>query len=167
MVSKHHVAVNEQFNYDSGSEDTHGLSICLVNVYNFWLSSFLAKYCRVNLGSYLGHNKDHQGTSLWMCRVCLMMGLFLSPYSDSQGLSWARDVVKGNRSDPNNLFGWDKIRLNLPGNPSYSPTILNESKVWVGAQNLAVYFTTYVDDSRVEAGSENEAVRASRRVGSI
>ena len=32
--------------------------------YNFLLSLVLANYFRVDLGSYLGHNKYHQGTHL-------------------------------------------------------------------------------------------------------
>ena len=32
--------------------------------YNFRLSPVLAKYYRVDLGSYLGHKKDRQGTHL-------------------------------------------------------------------------------------------------------
>ena len=37
--------------------------------YNFWLLSVLAKYCGVDLESYLRHKKDHQGTPLWMIWV--------------------------------------------------------------------------------------------------
>ena len=82
-----------------------------------------------------------------------MMGLVLSPYAVIQGLLWARGVVRGDRSDSYNPFRWDKIRLNLPGDPSYPPKIPWMSKVWGGAQELAAYFTTYVDDYRVASGS--------------
>ena len=34
--------------------------------YNFFLSPVLENYCEVDLGSYMGHTKDHQGTPLWM-----------------------------------------------------------------------------------------------------
>ena len=75
------------------------------------------------MGSYLGHKKDRQGKPLWMRWVRLMMGLLLSPYSAIQGLSWASDVVRGDRSDAYNPFRWDKIGFNPRGDPSYSPTI--------------------------------------------
>ena len=135
--------------------------------YNFQLSLVLAKYCGWDLGSYLGDKKDFQGTTLWMLWVRLMMGLMLSPYAAIQGLLWASDVVKGDRSDPNNPFRWYNISLNLPGEPSYSPKSPWMSKVRGSTQELAVDFTTYVDDSKVVAGSAKEAWRASRRVGSI
>ena len=85
--------------------------------YNFWLSLVLVKYCKVDLGSYLGHNEDRQGKTLWMRWVQLMMGLVLYTYAAIQGLLWASEVVRGDSSDPDNLFRWDKIRLNLPGDP--------------------------------------------------
>ena len=72
--------------------------------YNFRLSLVLAKYWGVNLGSYLGHKKDRQGTPLWINWVCLMMGLVLSYCSAIQGLIWASEVARGDRSDPDNLF---------------------------------------------------------------
>ena len=56
--------------------------------YNFRLSSVLAKFCGVDLGSYLGHKKDHQVTSLWIRWLRLMMGLVVSPYTAIQGLLW-------------------------------------------------------------------------------
>ena len=96
-----------------------------------------------------------------------MMGMVLSPDAVIQGLLWASEVVRGDSSDPDNPFRWEKIRLNLPGDPSYSPTITWMSKVWGGAQELAAYFTNYLNDSRVVAGSEKEAWRAARRVGSV
>ena len=47
--------------------------------YNFRFYSVLEKYRGVNLVSYMGYNKDRQGTHLWMRWVNLMMGLVLYP----------------------------------------------------------------------------------------
>ena len=96
-----------------------------------------------------------------------MMDLVLYPYADIQGLLWANYVVKGDRSNPDKPFRWDKISLNLPGDPSYSPTINWMSKVRGETQELAADFTTFVDESRVAEGSEKEAWSSARRVGSI
>ena len=71
----------------------------------------------MDLGSYLGHKKGHQGRDLWMLWVCVMMGLVLFPYAAIHGMLWASELVMGDRNDPNNPFKWDKIRLNLPGEP--------------------------------------------------
>ena len=46
--------------------------------YNFWLSSVMAKYCGVYLGSYLRYKKDRQGTPL--CMRCFHMLSFRACY---------------------------------------------------------------------------------------
>ena len=135
--------------------------------YIFRLSLVLTKYCGVDFGPYMGHKKYRQGTTLFMHWVCLMMGLVLSHYSAIQGILWASEVVRGDRSDPDNPFRWDKIMLNLPRDLSHPPRTPWMSKLRGGNQYLAAYFTTYMYDSIVAAGSEKEAQRASRRVGSI
>ena len=86
-----------------------------------------------------------------------MMGLMLSRYAAIQDLLWASEVVRVDRSDTDNLFRCDKIRLNVPGEPSYSPKIPWMSKSRVGIQELASYFKTYVNNSRVVSGSAEEA----------
>ena len=93
--------------------------------------------------------------------------MVLSPYAVIRGLLWAIYVVRGDRSDPDNLFRWDNISLDLPGDPSYSPTIPWMSKVRGGTQELATDFITYVDDSIVAAGSSEELWMVARRVGYI
>ena len=95
------------------------------------------------------------------------MGLVLYHYTAIKGLLWKSKVVRGDRSDTDNRFRWDKIRLNLPGDPSYSPTILWMSKFRGGTQDLDADFTTYMDDYIVAAGSEKEAWRSAKRVGTI
>ena len=73
--------------------------------------------------------------------------------------------VRGYRSDPDNLFRWYKIRLDLPGDPSYSPTIPGISTVQGGTQNLAADFTTYLNDSIVAAGSEKRGTEGIPKSG--
>ena len=102
----------------------------------------LANYCGVDLGLYLGHKKDRQGTPIWMRWVILMMGLVLSPYSAIKVLLWASELVRGDRSNPDKPFRRDNIRLNFSRDPSYYPTITWMSKVQGGTQDLAAYFTT-------------------------
>ena len=113
--------------------ETHIVNIDVGEMfYNFRISSMLSKYCRVDLGSYLWNKKDCNGTPLSMRWVHFVMGLVLYPYATIQGLLWAIEVVRGYMSDPDNPFRWEMTRLNLPGNPSYSPTITWMSKVrWV------------------------------------
>ena len=46
--------------------------------YNFRMYLVLENYCKVDLGSYMGHKKDQQGKPLWMRCVRLIMGMLLS-----------------------------------------------------------------------------------------
>ena len=72
--------------------------------YNFRLSPVLENYCGVDLGYYLGNKKEWQVTPLWMLWVRLMMGVMLSTYAAIQDLLWSSEVVKGDRSEPDNPF---------------------------------------------------------------
>ena len=48
--------------------ETHMVDLDVGEIfYNLQLSSVLSKYCGVDLGSYLGREKERQGTLLWMC----------------------------------------------------------------------------------------------------
>ena len=91
--------------------------------YNLQIYMVLEKYCGVDLVYYLGNKKDHQGKPLWMRWIRPMTCLVFSPYTANQGLLWAIDVVRGDRSEPDNLFRWDKVRLNLPGVTNNPPMI--------------------------------------------
>ena len=67
--------------------ETHMINLDVGEMsYTFRLSLVLDKYCGVDLGSYLGQNKDCQGTPLWVCWVRFMTNLMLSPYAAIQGL---------------------------------------------------------------------------------
>ena len=103
--------------------------------YRFQLSSILVNYYGVDLRSYVAHNKDRQGTPLWMSWVRLMMVMLLSPYNSVQGMLWSNQVVRGDRSDTDKSFRWDNIRLNLPGEQIYSPKIPWMSKVHGGLKS--------------------------------
>ena len=111
----------------------------------------------MDLGSYLGYNKDQQVTPLWMRWLRLMMGLMLSPCAAMQVLLGASEVVKVGRSDLDNPFRWLNIRLDLPGDPRYSPTIPWIPNFLRGTQDLDTDFTTYLYGSRLAAGSAEEA----------
>jgi len=77
------------------------------------------------------------------------MGLVLYPYQTIQALLWAEEVIKGYRRDPHNLFRWDEVRLNFPGDTSYTPALPWVSKVRGPDKVLATNFVDYVDDFRV------------------
>ena len=110
--------------------ETHMVDLDVEEIfYNFQLSSVMEKYCGVDFGSYLGYKKDRKVKTLWMRWICLMMGLVLSPYANIQGLLWESQLGRGDRNEPDNPFRWNKIRLNLPGDPNYPPKIIWMSKI--------------------------------------
>ena len=45
------------------------------------------------------------------------------PCAEIKGLLWEIEVVWGDKIDHGNLFRWDNVRLNIPGDLYYSPTI--------------------------------------------
>ena len=72
--------------------------------YHFQLSLVLENYCGVDLGYYLGNKKEWQVTPLWMLWIRLMIGVMLSTYAAIQDLLWSSEVVRGDRSEPDNPF---------------------------------------------------------------
>jgi hypothetical protein len=51
------------------------------------------------------------------------MGFQSLPYNSVKMFLIIEEVVKGNRRDPHNAFHWDHVLLNLPGPPTYNPSI--------------------------------------------
>mmetsp|Transcript_20485 Transcript_20485/g.29214 ORF Transcript_20485/g.29214 Transcript_20485/m.29214 type:complete len:595 (-) Transcript_20485:2495-4279(-) len=94
------------------------------------------------------------------------MGVRFSPYQAVQGVLFAETFIKGDRHDISNIFRWDRVVLNLPGSPDYTP-----SKSWVYKIRadgiLASDFLIYVDDVRTMGHSAEECRLVSRRVASL
>ena len=87
------------------------------------------------------------------------MGLKSSPYNCTRVFAWSEDIIRGDRSDPENPFEWDKVVLNLPGSPDFDP-----SDSWIYRWNSrknkrAAFFRTYIDDIRSGDSSRKELDR--------
>ena len=54
------------------------------------------------------------------------MGLRPSPYVSFRGVLWLKEESHGDPSDPENVFRWERVELNLPGQEDYAP-----HKSWV------------------------------------
>lgn len=88
------------------------------------------------------------------------MGFVSSPYTAVPATLMAEEKIKGNPSDPSNVFKWDKVILNLPGSLSYKPSdpwvykarVDDSNEHWVIAND----FNIYVDDVRT-IGSKFDA----------
>jgi hypothetical protein len=88
------------------------------------------------------------------------MGLRTSPYQAVQGMLWAMERVFGVKNKNANVFAWQHMRMNLPGDPEYDPTL-----PWVFKSksdgSLAADVHVYVDDIRCNGQTEVECWRAS------
>jgi hypothetical protein len=54
------------------------------------------------------------------------MGLRPSPCVIVRGMHWLKEESHGDPLDPENVFRWKRIELNLPGHKDYAP-----NKSWV------------------------------------
>jgi hypothetical protein len=93
-------------------------------------------------------------------------GLRTSPYQAVQGMLWAMERIFGFKNKKSNVFAWQHIRINLPGDPVYDPTL-----PWVfkakSDGSLAADIHVHVDDIRCSGQTEVECWRASQRVLSV
>jgi hypothetical protein len=69
------------------------------------------------------------------------------------------------RQIPNPLR-WEKVRLNLPGNPTYDPTLPRLMKWDKGVDNIAGDIIGFVDDLRSSSRAKEESWQISRQVAS-
>lgn len=95
------------------------------------------------------------------------MGLRCSPFNAVRAMSWAADIIRGDRFEEFNTFRWDTFCLNLPGSSHYDPVLPSGYKWNQKTQSVAADFETYVDDIRSSDASEDGCVRASRRIASL
>jgi hypothetical protein len=74
------------------------------------------------------------------------MGFKSSPYNTGQAMLMAEEVIRGSPSDPNNLFKYDQVILNLPGMCTYEPAKPWVYKLHTLDGHIAPDFFVYVDD---------------------
>jgi hypothetical protein len=131
---------------------------------NFNLHSQLQEVCGVDLTLFCDGPRNPEGClhEVWKRAA---MGLRSSPYQAVQAMSVAEELILGDRKKPTNIFRWDRIRLNLPGNATYDPSLPWVSKVRTD-EILACDLFVYVDDARVTGPTELECWMAARQVSS-
>lgn len=88
---------------------------------NWWLHKSLRPYCGVDLTV---HFPEEQSTGtknkvIWEVWTRPAMGLRPSPYQSIQGCLIVKREALGDPKDPNNVFRWDRVELNLPGQLDY------------------------------------------------
>jgi hypothetical protein len=94
------------------------------------------------------------------------MGFKPSPYYSTRFYYWAEEFARGDRREKLNPLRWDEVRLNLPGDPSFDPTLPRVMKWDRSIDNIAGDVLTFVDDSRASGMDEEVAWRIARQVAS-
>ena len=132
--------------------------------HNFWLHPELRKYCGIDLTGLFPEELSSGLRHLWEAWTRCAMGLRPSPYQAVQSGLQLKSLALGNRKDETNVFRWAYVRLNLPGDPVYDPTLPWVSKVRTDGFTLAADVNSFVDDLRCTGPTEEETWAASSRV---
>jgi len=130
---------------------------------NFVLHPELRELCGVDVTAYL----PKRDQKVWYSWNRAAMGLKSSPYQAVQGVSIAEDVIRGDRSCPENPFRWDEVILNLPGSAGYDPTRPWVYKIRVVDGCVACEILIFVDDIRITGPTRWECWRAGQRAAKI
>jgi hypothetical protein len=133
---------------------------------NFIMHSDLREVCGIDLTDFIPEGRRDATTGRFWVRWCRnVMGLKGSPYFSVQGGAWAHEWIYGHKDAENNIFRWKALKLNLPGQKDYNPSLL-----WVQKERedgtLASELLCYVDDERVTGSTELEAWIAGQHVSS-
>jgi hypothetical protein len=141
--------------------------MCDLGVGEMFLNFILHKDIRPLTGVDLTlYTPETIGKTLWECWQRAAMGLRLSPYQSCQAMGFSEEVIRGDHKELTNIFRWDSVRLNLPGDAAYDSSKPWVSKVREEDGNIAVDFCTFVDDARPTGPSKREAWLGARSIGS-
>ncbi|KAL7570893.1 hypothetical protein ACA910_018953 [Epithemia clementina (nom. ined.)] len=140
---------------------------------NFWLHPELRSYAGIYSSSLCSEelSKGDRGENalkrprktLWEAWNRCAMGLTTSPYQATQAAQRIKQLALGCRLDPQNVFRWHKVILNLPGDKTYNPSLAWVRRVCKDG-TLVADVHPYVDDLRETAPTEQEAWKAASRM---
>lgn len=132
---------------------------------NFLLEETVHKFAGVDLIRYFPELLEDEGP-LWLRWARCVIGLTSLPFQCIQGILWAKEVIRGNRRDPDNIFRWDVVHLNLPFTPGYNPSKSWITKIRLSNGLVACDSIIFVDDIRTTGNSKWESWLAAHVVGS-
>jgi hypothetical protein len=155
---------------DFTSHETYPSDVDLLEMFlNFPLDPKVQKHAGVDLTPYLPPktaSEGGKGIINWKRWNGTLMGLVCSPWIIIKCMIRAEDIVCGDPSDMFNTFHFNRVRMNLPGDPSYDPTLPWLSKVCVDSDGVTRLIlisrpivTTYdlADFRRTSAGRQQSA----------
>ena len=127
---------------------------------------FLNYFLDEDLRKYAGVDVREIGGKKWERWERTLMGFRPSPYVCTQTFGWGEDAIRGDRKDPDIPFRWDSVRMNLPGDKDYDPTMPWVYKWDEKNERIASHFSCYIDDIRGMGDTEGVCRKATRRVAS-
>jgi hypothetical protein len=94
------------------------------------------------------------------------MGLKPSPYMAVHFYYFAEEFARGDRRSKTNPLRWDQVKLNLPGDPQYNPSLPRVMKWNEATNSIAGDILAFVDDLRASGSSPEQAWQIARQVAS-
>eukprot|EP00986_Skeletonema_menzelii_P013615 scaffold8081_cov83-Skeletonema_menzelii.AAC.2 len=139
---------------------------------NFPLDRRVWPYTGLNLESLFDGTDEEDATilkmagSYWVHWGRCLMGFKPSPYNSIKTAMVVEEVARGDRQCDENPFQWNHIRLNLPGNVDYDPSLSWISKMRKDGL-IACDVFTFVDDERVTGATRELTWQAGHRLAYI
>ena len=90
---------------------------------NFMLEPKLRPYAGVDLTFLFPEEVPAENQCIQGYWERILMRFSPSPYMVTKGLMEVELMIRGNRRDPKNTFGWKRVVLNLPGTPKYDSSM--------------------------------------------
>ena len=113
---------------------------------NFTLDKNIRMYAGVDF-SLLFADEWKEGETFWERWERMLMGFRPSPYCTTRDMRRIDLFLRGAADDPNNVFRWSKVVLNLPGKETYTSTRPRVFRVRADGVMAADLFS-YIDDLR-------------------
>ena len=102
----------------------------------------------------------------WESWTRMAMGMKPSPWVTCRLISWMLEFIVGDKSEKKNPLRWDKVVLNLPGDPNYRPDMPRVYKWNEVLQSIACDIKVFVDDCRIIGPTMEDTIRATHRLES-
>ena len=131
---------------------------------NFMLDKAIRPYAGVDLTRLFPNEAKDGSKRLWENWTRMLMGYKPSPYITTQEICRQQPFLVGDRRDPQNVFRWSKVILNLPGKDNYNPARPRVYKVREDQTTIAADLFVYIDDVRNTAPSEVEGWKGAHQV---
>ena len=130
--------------------------------HNWVLDERIQPYCGIDLTPVYGEERDGPTGVVWERWTRSAMGLRPSPYTSVRAMLWLAEVRNSIPGDAGNVYRWDRVVLNLPGQADYDPTFPRVSKRRLDG-TVAADSIEFVDDETGAAMTRDEAWEVAQR----